>query len=143
MICPNCNKETNRQIYEKFEEGGVIKTLIYCQLCPRAESNLVNFPAIVTGKRGRGRPRKVDNSPEVLTNAPNVQRPAGLVDTPTKRERDNIANQDKRKSVIVMGDIKKEKMQMFVKKQLDSQFGGAPHRIIQNDGVTITAERSA
>ncbi len=138
MQCPNCNQETNKQIYEKTEENGVIKTFVHCPLCPGQEVPQLNFPAIVTKKRGRP-PRPLTNAGNAMYNG-QVRNPK-LLDTSAKRQRDDIKNMNSRRSVIVMGDIDKSKKQAYIDKKFRGEFGGAPYKVVQSDGAMITAER--
>lgn len=133
MICPNCEKETLRLFYEKKEEEGTIKTFVFCPLCPKVKSNRSNFPAIITGKRKRGRPKKIK---ELQSN-----RQEGLVDNWEKRRRDDISDFENRHTVICFGDLAKDKISSHITKKFDSKFGPGNWRLRKSDGVSHEAER--
>lgn len=145
MNCPNCKIETFKITTVCDDDG---KPFSFCGLCPRPESKRINFPAIVTGKRGRGRPKKIENNgkfekhklsdEEINRNrvlSPNIR----TFDTPQTRDRDSI---DKMRETVFVeapaGAISFRKRR--IDKILTNKFGHSDFKIIRDNGFKVVAE---
>ena len=129
--CPNCGSiESFRRIYEAVEVNGKVLTVVYCDKCPKAESQKPEFPAIVTSKRTKDRP---------ALNIPEPEQP--VVDTSFSRLSDDVNS----KKVFVGGELgsKRGPNDPYRKKKIDLELGkifnGEPYNIISDNGFEVTA----
>lgn len=144
MICPNCKAETFKITTVCDDDG---KPFSFCGSCPRPEVKKVDFPAIVTGKRGRGRPKKIQNNEkfdryklseseirETRSLAPNIR----TFDTPQTRARDSVNNRETAfvESYAGAGGFREKKLNgVFSRK-----FGHSNYRIVSDNGFKAVAE---
>ena len=151
MDCPNCKAtEAVKLITVPDEEGG---TFCFCNLCPRPKPKEMNFPAIIVkGKRGRGRPRKIESkdssrdfekyrlTPEQIAKTQSLRPGVVMSDTLRSRDLDDRDLVMRGKRAIVYCGGTGERRNMVARKKVIEQLGTENFKVLKDDGTKIIAQ---
>lgn len=153
MYCRNCKTNEAKRLTIVADDQG--RPFEFCDLCPRPEVERMNFPAIITNKRGMGRPRKIENngdnvngdklnqyalSPEQIQNSQVLKTETVFVDTPQKRYLDNEIPRKEGKRVAVYVGGSSFGRESLLKKKAMAQLKTDDIRKIYDNGIKAMFE---
>jgi len=139
MRCPNCGVDTFRITTVCDDDG---KPFSFCSVCPRPEQKRIDFPAILSGKRKRGRPPKLKSeekfnqfklSDEEIRRTQALAPKVRMVDSIQARQRDSIDNNRETVHVITSPELQSHRVKLL-NKAFIKKFGHDNFKIVYDDG---------